>query len=86
MLPAGFEPATPASDRPQTLVLDRSTTGIGGIRFPTAQPVASRYTDWAIQVQNVVGLHWSRYVICLQATASERGNIWLFLLSTSWNR
>ena len=26
--PAGFEPATPASDRPQTLALDRSATGI----------------------------------------------------------
>ena len=29
MPPAGFEPATPASDRPQTLSLDRSATGIG---------------------------------------------------------
>jgi hypothetical protein len=29
MLPAGFEPVTPASDRPQTLVLDRSATGTG---------------------------------------------------------
>ena len=26
---AGFEPATPASDRPQTFALDRSATGIG---------------------------------------------------------
>ena len=26
---AGFEPATPAGDRPQTLALDRSATGIG---------------------------------------------------------
>ena len=31
---AGFEPATPASDRPQTLALNRSATGIGGIRSP----------------------------------------------------
>ena len=29
MPPAGFEPATPASDRPQTLAFDRSATGIG---------------------------------------------------------
>ena len=29
MLPAGFEPVTPASDRPQTLALDRSATGTG---------------------------------------------------------
>ena len=28
MPPAGFEPAIPASDRPQTLALDRSATGI----------------------------------------------------------
>jgi hypothetical protein len=27
--PGGIEPATPASDRPQTLVLDRSATRIG---------------------------------------------------------
>jgi hypothetical protein len=29
MPPAGFKPAIPASDRPQTLALDRSPTGIG---------------------------------------------------------
>ena len=29
MPPAGFEPATPASDRPQALALDLSATGIG---------------------------------------------------------
>ena len=29
MPPAGFEPETPASDRPQILALDRSATGIG---------------------------------------------------------
>ena len=29
MPPAGSEPATPASERPQTLALDRSMTGIG---------------------------------------------------------
>ena len=45
---AAFEPATPASDRQQTLALDRSTTGIGKFDPQTVQPVASRYTDWAI--------------------------------------
>jgi hypothetical protein len=30
MLPAGFEPAIPASERPQTHVLDCAATGIGG--------------------------------------------------------
>ena len=34
MSPAGFEHATPASDRPQTLAIDLSATGIGWIRFP----------------------------------------------------
>ena len=29
MPPAGFEPAIPASERPQTHVLDRAATGIG---------------------------------------------------------
>ena len=31
---AGFEHATPASDRPQTLALDRSATGIGWYSIP----------------------------------------------------
>ena len=29
MSPAEFEPAIPASERPETFVLDRSATGIG---------------------------------------------------------
>ena len=29
MPPAGFEPATPASERPQTQALDRAVSGIG---------------------------------------------------------
>ena len=29
MLPAGFEPAIPACERPQTHALDRAATGIG---------------------------------------------------------
>ena len=43
--PAGFEPAIPASDRPQTLALDSSASGIGGFNPRTVQPVASGYTD-----------------------------------------
>ena len=34
MPPARCEPATPASDRLQTLVLDRSATGVGRFRSP----------------------------------------------------
>jgi hypothetical protein len=31
MITAGFEPAIPASERPQTYVLDRAATGIGEV-------------------------------------------------------
>jgi hypothetical protein len=37
MTPAGFEPAFPAGDRPQTLVLDRSAAGIGLIDIQLVQ-------------------------------------------------
>ena len=40
MLPAGFEPATPASDRPQTFALDLSATGVSGFESPTFRLVA----------------------------------------------
>jgi hypothetical protein len=33
MPPAGFEPAIPASERPQTHALDRATTGTGIGRY-----------------------------------------------------
>jgi hypothetical protein len=32
MPPVGFEPAIPASDRPQTYALDRAATGIGKVK------------------------------------------------------
>ena len=48
MPPAGFEPAIPASDRPQTFVLNRSATGIGNFDPRTVQSVASGYTDHAV--------------------------------------
>ena len=49
MPPAGFEPTILVSERPQTHALDRTATGIGaGFDPRSVQPVASRYTDWAI--------------------------------------
>jgi hypothetical protein len=30
---AGFEPATPATKRPQTYALDRAATGIGAVLY-----------------------------------------------------
>ena len=51
MPPAGFEPATPASDRPQTLALDRSATGISSPEVTTQselhRPISLvRYQTW----------------------------------------
>ena len=34
---AAFEPAPPASDRPQTLTLDRSATGIGDFHHSSSK-------------------------------------------------
>ena len=31
MPPMGFEPETPASERPQSYVLDRAAAGVGGL-------------------------------------------------------
>ena len=47
MPPAGFEPAVPASERPQAHALNRAATGTG-TEPPTVQRVASRYNDWAV--------------------------------------
>ena len=46
MPPAGYELAIWAPERSQTLSVDRPDTGIGILR--TVQPVAGRYTGWAI--------------------------------------
>jgi hypothetical protein len=48
MPPVGFESTIPVSERPKTHALDRTATGIGRFDPRTAQPVASRCTDWAI--------------------------------------
>ena len=44
----GFEPAISAGDRPQTLALDRSATGIGPI-FPISGQKFSRYFEVHLQ-------------------------------------
>jgi hypothetical protein len=49
MSPAGFEPVLAASGWPQTLVLDRSVTGIGRFDPRTVEVVASSYTDCALR-------------------------------------
>jgi hypothetical protein len=47
MPPIGFEPATPTSDRPQILALDRSATGVARFKPRTVQPVATSCTHYA---------------------------------------
>ena len=42
MLPAGFEPATPASERPRTHALDRAVTAISGLVNCVTQAEAER--------------------------------------------
>ena len=48
MTPAGFEPAIPACERPQTHALDRAATGIGtqNISFLTYQEEISLDFAW----------------------------------------
>lgn len=48
MPPAGYELATPASHRTQTLALVLSTTGIGRFDPWTFQFVASLYTEYVV--------------------------------------
>ena len=48
MQPAGFKPAIPASDLPQTPALDPSATGTGWDSISGRQTIASRYRDYAI--------------------------------------
>ena len=66
---AGFEPATPACDRPQTLALDISAAGLGGIRrrdyntraasdlYSTATWIGD-HRFFLSQLLNVVGCVW----------------------------
>jgi hypothetical protein len=46
MCPAGFEPATPASERPQTNALDRATTGI--ICSVITLTISFNYAKWSV--------------------------------------
>ena len=61
MPPAGFEPATPLSGRSQTLVLDRSATGIG-IRCPD-RPACS---ESLYRLSYPSGRSAWKYVLCVK--------------------
>ena len=74
MPPAGFEHVIPASDRPQTLPLDRLAR--------TVQRVSSRYTDYAIPIH--LGVMMGP-ISCLEKSLANYQSFFLslFLSSTS---
>jgi hypothetical protein len=43
---SGFEPATPATKRPQTYALDRAATEVGLQYIKKKKKKQSRYTPW----------------------------------------
>jgi hypothetical protein len=68
MPPAGFEPAIPASDRPQTFTEDRSATEIRKGFDPRAvEPVANCRTDRAIPALHCHRrmVYWHIRTICI---------------------
>jgi hypothetical protein len=58
MHPAGFEPAIPENDRPQTHALDRTSTGIGICRNDWARCSFVECFGLAVQV---VFRKWQRF-------------------------
>jgi hypothetical protein len=52
--PAGLKPTTQASNRPQTITLDRSATGIGSVKQWTVQSIASHYTNCATLAPDIM--------------------------------
>ena len=82
MPPAVLEPATPVSDWPHTLALDRSATGIGRFDPRTVPPVANRYTDWTIPARGT-----EPYIICNVNVEMQRKGISLRRISLlTWLR
>jgi hypothetical protein len=59
MPPAAFEPATPTTDRLQTLALDSSASGIVGIR--TRNPSERAPADPRLRKLG----HWDRRALCI---------------------
>ena len=57
MLLAGFKPAIPGGQRPQTYALDRAATGIGSCDPRTFQPAASCYTGYTIPASQIGQVH-----------------------------
>ena len=69
MPPAGFEPAIPASDRPQTHALDCSSTGTGSISPTECAKSAPRGTDMRLEFCH--WLHANRQLLSLVLFTDE---------------
>ena len=59
MPPAGFEPAIPASERPQTYALDRAPTGIGHMKiyFLNHLTLFNRKTSWLTMYKKTIAAY-----------------------------
>jgi len=60
MPPAGFQPAIPASERPQTHALDRAATGIGSVSYST---MATQFQDTVTTTGTAITFHTFFYHI-----------------------
>jgi hypothetical protein len=70
---AGLEPATPATKRPQTYVLDRATTGINPGRVQSLNPGARHCStcDWPADFRRLVACRKTRNSLKVQDISLE---------------
>ena len=84
MPPAGFEPAIPASVRPQTDALDRSATGIGLSRVRTAMCVLTlTVQDWCHRTQKELITATSTESLEMWVSASQSHCTWRYAVFMS---
>jgi len=63
MPPVGFEPAIPASERPQTYALDRAATGTGEACILYRVIYCVVFSDNCIQPDDGQKLYWPKHVV-----------------------
>ena len=76
---AGFEPAIPAGDRPQTLALDRSATGIGHNYLYDHKPVTDLICLIGIIIVLMYPYFYARSVGCYCNQTDRRARLLLFI-------